>query len=229
MSGALEDNKRRDALDLHDAFNSNDDMLDLSQGGALLVKRLVIHRRRGNEISHSFELLRLRKDLCVNVLCIGVNLCIGRGLSLDSKAFFQQPRRTLVRLSDLYPMRRSLIRLESLPLSVWTFRIDDHGRYSPHKNGQPFCGRGEMMRTMVLEPVCVDVIEPPTFSFFPINTGAVISISDGLHASFRVANCFSNCTRKRSCPGRSIADACLFEKISLKRIATRRRSVSERA
>ena len=145
--------------------------------------------------------------------------------------------RPVLRLVIVDAQRRFLIRLESLPLSVWTFRLDDHGRYSPHKNGQPFCGRGEMMRTMVLEPVCVDLIEPlfqarvvtiTTFSFFPINTGAVISISDGLHASFRVANCFSNCTRKRSCPGRTIPDACLFEKISLKRIATRGRSVCQK-
>ena len=52
-----------------------------------------------------------------------------------------------------------------------------------------------MMRTMVLEPACVDLIEPlsqvplvtmTTFSFASTNTGAVISLSDGLYVSFRV-------------------------------------------
>ena len=52
-----------------------------------------------------------------------------------------------------------------------------------------------MMRTMVLELACVDLIELlsqarlvtiTTFSFVSTNTGAVISRSDGLHVSLRV-------------------------------------------
>ena len=91
--------------------------------------------------------------------------------------------------------RRFLIRFESHLLPVWTFRRDDRVRYSPHKSGHPFHWRVEMMRTMVLEPACVDLIEPlsqarlvtfTTFSFVSTNTGAVISLSDGLHVSSRV-------------------------------------------
>ena len=57
--------------------------------------------------------------------------------------------------------RRLLIRLESLPLPVWTFRRDGHGRYSPHLTGQPFHWRVEMIRTMVLELACVNLLETP--------------------------------------------------------------------
>ena len=70
----------------------------VSQGGVLFVKRLVIRRRCGKDISYCFEPLMLRKDVCVHVLCVRVNAYFTRGLSLDSKGLLQQLRRTLARL-----------------------------------------------------------------------------------------------------------------------------------
>ena len=185
------------------------------------MKRLVIRRRCSNAISHEAQEGCMHECFvywCERVLRSLIATGTQRVVP-TAKAHSCTTLRSVVRQVTVDTQRRFLIRFESHLLLVWTFRCDDDVRYSPHNSGQPFHWRVETMRTMVLEPACVDSIETlsqarlvtiTTFSFFSTNAKAVISLSDGLHVSFRVVLFF--CTRKRSCLGRTIPDACPFEK-----------------
>ena len=161
------------------------------------MKRLVIRRRCSNAISHEAQEGCMREcfvywseRVLQSWIATRTQRVVPTATAHSCTTFRSGVRRVLVDAQ-----RRFLIRFESHLLPVWTFRRDDRVRYSPHKSGHPFHWRVEMMRTMVLEPACVDLIEPlsqarlvtiTTFSFVSTNTGAVISLSDGLHVSSRV-------------------------------------------